>query len=59
MTVQDTVVRYSSAKAIARISERWFGDRPGPDQAENIVFPGYGPPDMPGHDATPQNPNCG
>ena len=44
---------------IARISERWFGDRPGPDQAENIVFPGYGPPDMPGYDPTPQNPNCG
>ena len=41
------------------LSERWFGDAPGPDQAERIEFPGYGPPDMPGFDPTPQNPNCG
>ncbi|MBX6376193.1 MAG: transporter substrate-binding domain-containing protein [Acetobacteraceae bacterium] len=44
---------------IARLSERWFGDRPGPDQAENIVFPGYGAPDMPGYDPTPHTPRCG
>lgn len=44
---------------VARLSERWFGDRPGPDQAETIVFPGYGPPGLPGHDPTPHEPRCG
>jgi polar amino acid transport system substrate-binding protein len=43
---------------VARLSERWFGNRPGPDQAENIVFPGYGPPDLPGYDPTPHTPRC-
>ena len=32
---------------------------PGPDQAERIEFPGYGVPDLPGFDPTPQTPNCG
>jgi len=40
------------------MSEKWFGNRPGPDQAEVMEFPGYGPPDLPGYDATPQNPRC-
>ncbi|GGG30325.1 polar amino acid ABC transporter substrate-binding protein [Caldovatus sediminis] len=44
---------------VARLSERWFGNRPRPDQAENIVFPGYGVPDMPGYDPTPHTPRCG
>lgn len=57
--VEDVLACMKRDGFIARISERWFGDRPGPDQAENIVFPGYGPPDLPGYDATPQNPNCG
>ena len=33
-------------------------DDPGPDQAERIIFPGYGPPDMPGYDPTPHTPRC-
>lgn len=44
---------------VARLSERWFGAAPGPDQAERIEFPGYGVPDLPGFDPTPQNPTCG
>lgn len=43
---------------VARLSERWFGSRPADDQAENIVFPGYGPPDLPGYDPTPHEPRC-
>ena len=26
---------------------------------ERVVFPGFGPPGLPGYDATPQNPRCG
>jgi len=43
---------------VAQLSERWFGSKPGPDDAENTVFPGYGVPDLPGYDATPHEPRC-
>ena len=56
--VEDVLACMKRDGFIARLSERWFGDRPGPDQAENIVFPGYGPPDLPGYDPTVQNPSC-
>jgi polar amino acid transport system substrate-binding protein len=57
--VEEVIECMKKDDTIARLSERWFGNRPGPDQAENIVFPGYGPPDMPGHDPTPHEPRCG
>lgn len=44
---------------VARLSERWFGARPGPEDAENTVFPGRGVPGLPGHDPAPLEPNCG
>lgn len=43
---------------VARLSRQWFGADPGPDQAERIVFPGFGPPDLPGHDPTAHTPRC-
>jgi len=43
---------------ISRLSEKWFGIAPKEDDAERIVFPGYGPPDMPGYDPTPHEPRC-
>ncbi len=57
--VEEVIECMKKDGTIARLSERWFGNRPGPDQAENIVFPGYGPPDMPGYDPTPHEPRCG
>lgn len=44
---------------VARLSERWFGAAPKEDDAERVTFPGFGPPGMPGYDATPHQPNCG
>ncbi len=44
---------------VARLSEKWFGAKPADDQAEVVVFPGYGPPGLPGHDATPSRAACG
>lgn len=44
---------------IARMSQKWFGANPGPDQAERIVFPGYGVPGLPGYEDTPHSPACG
>jgi polar amino acid transport system substrate-binding protein len=43
---------------IARLSEKWFGTKPAADDAENVVFPGFGVPGLPGHDATPREPRC-
>jgi polar amino acid transport system substrate-binding protein len=57
--IEDVLVCMKRDGTIARLSERWFGNAPGPDQAERIEFPGYGVPDMPGWDPTPQNPQCG
>jgi polar amino acid transport system substrate-binding protein len=57
--VEEVIECMKKDGTVARLSERWFGNRPGPDQAESIVFPGYGPPDMPGYDPTPHEPRCG
>jgi len=43
---------------VARLSEQWFGDKPGPDDAENTVFPGSGVPGLPHYDPTPRTPRC-
>ncbi|PZW45905.1 amino acid ABC transporter substrate-binding protein (PAAT family) [Humitalea rosea] len=43
---------------VARLSAQWFGDTPGPDSAENTVFPGTGVPGMPHYDPTPREPRC-
>jgi len=43
---------------LARLSERWFGSAPKEDDAERVVFPGYGPPGLPGYDATAHEPRC-
>jgi polar amino acid transport system substrate-binding protein len=56
--VEDVLTCMKRDGTIATLSEKWFGNRPGPDQAEVMEFPGYGPPGLPGHDATPQNPRC-
>lgn len=44
--------------SLAALSEKWFGVKPGPDDAENTVFPGYGVPGLAGYDATPHEPRC-
>lgn len=57
--VEDVLTCMKRDGTVARLSARWFGDEPGPEQAERIEFPGYGPPDLPGYDPTPQAPRCG
>jgi polar amino acid transport system substrate-binding protein len=44
--------------SLAALSEKWFGVKPAADDAENTIFPGYGVPGLPGHDATPHEPRC-
>ena len=43
---------------LVKLSEKWFGAVPAPDDAERVVFPGYGVPGLPGYDPTPHEPRC-
>jgi len=43
---------------IAKLSEKWFGRKPAPDDLEVVITPGYGPPGMPGYDPTPHELHC-
>ncbi|UFN49884.1 transporter substrate-binding domain-containing protein [Roseomonas sp. OT10] len=45
--------------SLAALSEKWFGTKPAADDAENVAFPGYGVPDLPGYDPTPHEVTCG
>ena len=44
---------------IAGLSKKWFGADPKEDDAERVVFPGFGPPGLPGYDETPNTAACG
>ena len=57
--VEEVIECMKKDGTIARLSERWFGAAPKEDDAERVVFPGYGPPGNPGYDATPHEPRCG
>ena len=43
---------------LVKLSEKWFGTTPAPDDAERVIFPGYGVPGLPGYDPTPPEPHC-
>jgi len=43
---------------VARIYEKWFGEKPQAGNAALVVFPGYGVPGLPGYDPTPHTPRC-
>jgi polar amino acid transport system substrate-binding protein len=44
---------------VAALSKKWFGAEPKEDDAERVVFPGFGVPGMPGYDPTPHSLACG
>jgi polar amino acid transport system substrate-binding protein len=43
---------------VVKLSEKWFGGTPAPDDLERVVEPGFGVPGMPGYDPTPHTPKC-
>ncbi len=43
---------------VARLSVKWFGAQPKPDDGEVTIFPGFGVPGMPGYDPTPHEVVC-
>ena len=45
--VEEVIECMKKDGTVARLSERWFGAPPKADDAERVVFPGYGPPGNP------------
>jgi polar amino acid transport system substrate-binding protein len=43
---------------VARLSQKWLGRQPGPEDLENLVVPGHGVPGLAGYDPKPQKPHC-
>jgi polar amino acid transport system substrate-binding protein len=43
---------------VARLYEKWFGEKPGPDSWAVKIAPGHGVPELPGYDAGPYPPKC-
>lgn len=44
--------------ALAKLHEKWFGEKPGPDSSTATVAPGHGQPGTVGYDPTPVTPKC-
>ncbi len=57
--LQDALDCMKKDGTIAKLSEKWFGRKPAPDDLENVITPGYGVPGMPGYDPTPHELHCG
>jgi polar amino acid transport system substrate-binding protein len=43
---------------VAKLSDKWFGTMPKPDDLENVTFPGHGIPGDPGYEANAPDPDC-
>jgi len=56
--LQDALDCMKQDGTVAKLSEKWFGVAPGPDDLERVVTPGYGVPGMPGYDPTPHPLHC-
>ena len=57
-TIEHVIECLKQDGTVARLSEKWFGAPPKPDDAERVTFPGYGPPGLPNYDATPSRSGC-
>jgi polar amino acid transport system substrate-binding protein len=56
--VEETIECMKQDGTLARLHERWYGSAPEPDTSLTQVFPGYGPPGLPGFEDTPHTPRC-
>lgn len=57
--MQDTLDCMKKDGTIAKLAEKWFGQKPGEDDLAVVITPGYGVPGMPGYDPTPHELKCG
>jgi polar amino acid transport system substrate-binding protein len=56
--VEDVLKCMKKDGTVAKLSEKWFGSKPAPDDLENVTFPGHGVPDLPGYEPNAPEPDC-
>ena len=56
--VEDVLKCMKKDGTVAKLSEKWFGAKPAPDDLENVSFPGHGIPNMPGYEPNAPDPDC-
>lgn len=56
--IEDTLKCMKKDGTLARMSAKWFGVTPGPDDPETTTFPERGIPGAPSSDPTAPDPNC-
>ncbi len=56
--VEDVLKCMKKDGTVAKLSEKWFGSKPAPDDLENVSFPGHGIPDLPGYEPNAPDPDC-
>lgn len=57
--LQDALDCMKKDGTMAKLYEKWFGNKPAADDLAVVITPGYGVPDMPGYDPTPHELKCG
>jgi polar amino acid transport system substrate-binding protein len=56
--VEETIECMKQDGTLARMHEKWYGSAPEPGTSLTQVFPGFGPPGLPGFEDTPHTPRC-
>jgi polar amino acid transport system substrate-binding protein len=56
--VEDVLKCMKRDGTVAKLSEKWFGAKPGPDDLENVTLPGHGVPGLPGYEPNAPEPDC-
>ena len=56
--VEDVLKCMKKDGTIAKLSKKWFGAKPAPNDLENVTFPGHGIPGMPGYEPNAPDPDC-
>lgn len=56
--VEEAIECMKQDGTLARLHEKWYGSAPEPGTSLTQVFPGYGPPGLPGFEDTPHTPRC-
>jgi polar amino acid transport system substrate-binding protein len=56
--VEDALKCMKKDGTVAKLSEKWFGAKPAPDDLENVSLPGHGIPNLPGYEPNAPDPDC-
>ncbi len=56
--IEDALNCLKQSGTVARLSHRWLGGQPGPEDLENLLVPGHGVPGLAGYDPKPQKAHC-